>query len=95
MRDREACRDDRILALFDRHGTLTLWGVAAILHRSTNRQATREELAATRKALNQLVARGLLVKVGPSDRWTFRAPPEPAGEHSRFALSGVSEADSR
>jgi hypothetical protein len=73
MRDREACRDDRILALFNKHGTLTLWGVAAILHRSKNRRATYGELTATRTALNRLVARGLLETVGPSYRWTFRA----------------------
>jgi hypothetical protein len=97
MLDREAYRDDRILTLFERHGTLTLWGIAAVLHRSKNRRATREELAATRQALHRLVARGLLVTVGPSHRWTYRAPQEAASERSAGTASPTeaSHQDSR
>ena len=92
MRDQDA----EILALFDRHGTLTLWGIAAILHHSTNRRATRNELSATRKALDRLVAQGLLVTVGSPLRRTFRAPQEAAGERSALAASPqASDADSR
>ena len=96
MLDREAYRDDRILTLVDRHGTLTLWGIAAMLHRSKNRRATSEELAATRLALQRLVARGMLVTVGPSCRCTYRAPQEAASERSGGTASrGASHPDSR
>jgi hypothetical protein len=70
MREQE---DAQILALFERHGTLTLWGVAAMLHGSTNYRATRAELAATRKALDRLVADGSLVTIGLPRRRTFHA----------------------
>jgi hypothetical protein len=70
MRGRD---DERILALFERHGTLTLWGVAAMLYGSTNYRATREEVAAARKVLDRLVINGSLVMVGPACRMTFRA----------------------
>jgi hypothetical protein len=96
MRDPETGRDDRILALFEKHGTLTLWGIAAILHHSTNRRATRNELAATRKALDRLVARGLLVTVGSPLRQTFRTPQEATSERSTLVASPqASDADSR
>ena len=96
MIDREAHQDDTILALFDRHGTLTLWGVAGILCGRESRRATREELAATRKALDRLVARGLLVTVGSPLRRTFRAPQEVADERSALAASRqASNPDSR
>ena len=87
MLDGEAYQDDRILVLFEKHGTLTLWGVAGILCGRESRRATRNELAATRKALDRLVARGLLVTVGSPLRRTFRAPQETASERSALAAS--------
>ena len=98
MLDGEAYQDDRILALFEKHGTLTLWGVAAVLYQDqvTNRRATRKELTATRRALDRLVARGLLVTVGSPLRRTFRAPQETASERSTLVASPqASDADSR
>ena len=96
MLDREACQDDTILALFEKHGTLTLWGVAGILCGRESRRATREELSAIRKALDRLVARGLLVTVGSPLRRTYRAPQEAAGERSSLAASlQASDPDSR
>jgi hypothetical protein len=89
MRDHDADQDTQILALFDRHGTLTLWGIAAMLHHSKNRRATRQELAATQQALNRLVARGLLVTVGPPRRRTFRVAPGLAGEYSAVGITSA------